>query len=246
MRQIAGGSFPLFQVFGIQVYIHWSWFVAALIQYQIGRDMYGGVLWHVLTYLTLFAVVLLHEFSHALACKSVGGRADRIVLWPLGGIAFVQPPARPGPVLWSIAAGPLVNVVLVPVTLGLVAALGSSIHTGQLHQMNDVQAFVGWVAVMNLALLLFNLLPVYPLDGGQIVQALLWFVIGRAKSLMVVAIGGLAIGAAAAAFFLYKNEVWLALICGFVCWQSWIALTQARIMLAVERQMGGEASGWKM
>ena len=60
-------------------------------------------------------LILAHEFGHSLACRSVGGEANRIVLWPLGGIAYVSPPQRPGATLWSIAAGPLVNVALVPV-----------------------------------------------------------------------------------------------------------------------------------
>ena len=72
--------------------------------------------------------MLLHEFGHALACRQVGGVANRIVLWPLGGIAYVNPPPRPGAVLWSIAAGPLVNVALVPITLGLYVWSGMGGH----------------------------------------------------------------------------------------------------------------------
>src|SRR5438477_7968109 len=71
--------------------------------------------WGVLEYLSLFVIVLIHEFGHALACRQVGGVANRIVLWPLGGVAFVNPPRRPGAYLWSIAAGPLVNVALIPI-----------------------------------------------------------------------------------------------------------------------------------
>ena len=76
--------------------------------------LYSSVIWNVLEYLTLFLIVLTHEFGHALACRSVGGQANQIVLWPFGGVAYVSPPQRPGAVLWSIVAGPLVNVVLVP------------------------------------------------------------------------------------------------------------------------------------
>ena len=72
--------------------------------------------------LALFVIVLLHEFGHALACRQVGGQANQIVLWPLGGVAYVAPPPRPGPTLWSIAAGPLVNVALTPVLGGVWAA----------------------------------------------------------------------------------------------------------------------------
>src|SRR5207248_2026466 len=132
---------------------------------------YGSLGWNVAEYLALFTVVLLHEFGHAFACRSVGGRADQIVLWPLGGVAFVQPPPRPGAVLWSIAAGPLVNVLLLPATLAL--RLGGGV-LGWAQSSPDLFQFAEVVFGINLLLLLFNLIPIYPLDGGQIVQALLW------------------------------------------------------------------------
>ena len=80
-----------------------------------GQGRYNSLVWNALEYLALFVIVLLHEFGHALACRQVGGTADRIMLWPLGGVAFVNPPQRPGATLWSLAAGPLVNVALLPI-----------------------------------------------------------------------------------------------------------------------------------
>src|SRR3954452_8615930 len=167
------GSFRLVRVGGITVSMHWSWLLVGAFELQYRPGAYALQFWNLAEYLALFAIVLLHEFGHALACRSVGGRADHIVLWPLGGVAFVAPPPRPGAWLWSIAAGPLVNVVLLPVTLGALYLAGNA---GMAEGNPDVYHFVGAVANMNLLLLLFNLLPVYPLDGGQILQALLWFV----------------------------------------------------------------------
>src|SRR5262245_54322784 len=115
--QPLSNSLRIFQIAGISVYVHWSWLIVAVIAFQFRRDTYASPIWNVIEYLSLFGIVLLHEFGHAFACRQVGGKADRIVLWPLGGIAFVSPPQRPGAVLWSIAAGPLVNLVLLPVTL---------------------------------------------------------------------------------------------------------------------------------
>src|SRR5207248_8681913 len=86
-----------------------------MVEIQGRAGKYGSLTWNVLEYLALFLIVLMHEFGHALACRQVGGKADRIVLWPLGGVAYVDPPQRPGATLWSIAAGPLVNVALMPV-----------------------------------------------------------------------------------------------------------------------------------
>ena len=109
------GSIRLFKIKGIDVYLHWSWFLVALYEIQARKGQYSSVAWNVIEYLALFAIVLTHEFGHALACRSVGGSADTIMLWPLGGVAYVNPPQRPGATLWSIAAGPLVNVALTPV-----------------------------------------------------------------------------------------------------------------------------------
>src|SRR5213596_2742367 len=109
------GSIRLFRFSGVQVFLHWSWFLIALIEVNTRSSEYSSYFWNALEYLTLFAIVLMHEFGHALACRQVGGKADQIVLWPLGGVAYVAPPPRPGATLWSIAAGPLVNVVLAPI-----------------------------------------------------------------------------------------------------------------------------------
>src|SRR5271155_6064338 len=106
------GTIRLFRFAGIDVFLHWSWFVFAMYEIRGGVSNYSSVTWNVLEYLSLFLIVLLHEFGHSLACRQVGGQANQIILWPLGGVAYVNPPQRPGATLWSIAAGPLVNVAL--------------------------------------------------------------------------------------------------------------------------------------
>src|SRR5947208_2872937 len=114
------GSFRLFHFAGVDVFLHWSWFIVAIYEIQTRPKEYSSPLWPVLEYLSLFVIVLMHEFGHALACRQVGGQANQIVLWPLGGVAYVTPPPRPGATLWSIAAGPLVNVALAPILTALV------------------------------------------------------------------------------------------------------------------------------
>ena len=99
------GALPIFRLAGIRVYLHFTWFIVAALEVTRFAHRYHNPIWAGLEYCALFGVVLLHEFGHALACRQTGGEADTIVLWPLGGIAFVKPPARPGAYLWSIAAG---------------------------------------------------------------------------------------------------------------------------------------------
>ncbi len=219
MNKLAAGSFPLFRIAGIQVYLHWTWLLVGYFEIVNRVNRYQSMAWNVVEYLALFGIVLLHEFGHALACRQVGGQANRIMLWPLGGVAFVQPPPRPGALLWCIAAGPLVNVILLPVT---VMAFVLANRAGLQNEYRDLVHFLLSITVINLVLLVFNLLPIYPLDGGQILQALLWFVIGHARSLMVSGIIGLAGAAGVIVLALvHLQNKWLAVVAIFVAWQAW-------------------------
>jgi len=222
------GSIRLFRFSGINVFLHWSWFVVAAYEIQTRRGRYSSVTWNVLEYLALFLIVTLHEFGHALACRQVGGRADQIVLWPLGGVAYVDPPPRPGATLWSIAAGPLVNVLLFPVLL-IIYLLGRS--SGWASTMPDVYRLVRAISYIDVGLLIFNILPIYPLDGGQILRSLLWFVLGRARSLMVATILGLIGVAAFIGLSLWRQDLWLGAVAVFMLLNCWGGLQHARALL---------------
>jgi Zn-dependent protease len=233
-------SLRLFRVVGIDVFIHWSWFLAALFQFwerpRMEHDSpswhpYSSIAWYVAEYLALFGIVLLHEFGHALACRSVGGQADRIYLWPLGGIALVKPPQRPGPFLWSIAAGPLVNVLLVPVTVGLLVL---SVVVWR-HGAADVHQFLLILLCLNLAMLVLNLLPVYPLDGGQLLQGLLWIYFGRARSLLVVATLAIPGAVVLGMLSLFLREWVLTLIVAFILLAALAGMRRAFADLRIAR-----------
>jgi len=194
---------------------------------QNKRD-YSSVTWCVIEYLCLFLIVLLHEFGHSLACRQVGGHADHIVLWPLGGVAYVDPPPRPGATLWSIAAGPLVNVALIPVLMGL-GYLSRSL--GWSTSMPDLHNLLHNVFYIDLALLAFNILPIYPLDGGQILRALLWFPLGRARSLQVATILGLIGIAGFVILAFWTQSLWYGLIAAFMLMNCWSGLKHAQALL---------------
>ncbi len=223
------GSIRLFRLAGIQVFLHFSWFIVGAYEIAVLRTRYHSPVWAVYEYLALFALVLMHEFGHSFACRQVGGRADEIVLWPLGGIAFVSPPPRPGAMLWSIAAGPLVNVALAPLLeLALIAA-----QQNWRYQAPDAVTLVYWIRTINLALLFFNLIPVYPLDGGQILRALLWFPLGRIRSLQIASALGIAGGAALGAYAYYIGSMWIGIMTFFLISRAVAGWQQARA-LAVE------------
>jgi Zn-dependent protease len=237
MSTSQSGSFRLFRFAGIDVYLHWSWLVVGYFEVKSRAGQFRSPAWNLAEYFTLFGIVLLHEFGHALACRQVGGVANRIVLWPLGGIAYVNPPPRPGAFLWSIAAGPLVNVVLVPLTFGLFVLCDTA---GVAADLPDLHDFLRAVVVMNLGLLLFNLLPIYPLDGGQIAQALLWFIVGRARSLLIVSVLGLLVGLGMISLALRAGEFWLGIVAAFVALRSWAGFQQARALARLARALRHE------
>jgi Zn-dependent protease len=194
---------------------------------------FSSPLWSMAAFLAVFALVLTHEFGHALACRSVGGQANRIVLWPLGGVAFVQPPPRPGAVLWSIAAGPLVNVVLAPLLLVLAMVADMYGRNGLPADLVDL-AYAAFA--INLILLIFNILPIYPLDGGQIVQAMLWFFIGYARSLRATAAVGFVVAVIGGAVALYHREVWFVLLALFIGFRAYHGYRVACAIAAMQRR----------
>jgi Zn-dependent protease len=212
--------------------LHWSWFLVAFIEINLRAKSYSSISWNVLEYLALFLIVMLHEFGHALACRQVGGTANRIVLWPLGGVAYVNPPQRPGAMLWSIAAGPLVNVAFL-VVLSLLAALNQS--TGWADTIPNAYEFWWALWKMNLVLLIFNLLPFYPLDGGQILRSLLWFAVGRARSLMVATVVGFIGVLGFIAFALWMRTAWFAILAAYFLMNCWSGLKQGRALLRLAK-----------
>src|SRR3984957_4674352 len=222
------GSIRLFRFAGIDLYLHWSWFLVAVFEIQSRNHSYSSIAWNVLEYLALFMIVTLHEFGHALACRQVGGRADQIVLWPLGGVAYVDPPPRPGATLWSIAAGPLVNVLLIPL-LGMMWLVAKAVGWPETNP--NLYNLILAINVINIVLLAFNMLPIYPLDGGQVLRSLLWFFLGRARSLMASSVIGLIATVLLLVFAI--RTTWLAIMAAFVLLNCWRGFQQARSLAQV-------------
>ena len=222
-----GGSIRLFRFAGIEVFLHWSWFLVAVYEIQVWSSLFTSPVWAAIVYLGLFVMVTLHEFGHALACRQTGGEAERIVLWPLGGIAFVSPPPRAGAMLWSIAAGPLVNVALAPMLTG---AQFAAARAGWVNTNPDAYHVIDWLRQINLGLLIFNLLPIYPLDGGQILRALLWFPFGQIRSLFIATAIGFVGSAALLLAALWWQSFWIGIMAFFLLSRASTGWKQARYL----------------
>lgn len=188
------GSVPLFTVFGIRVRAHASFVILGAMVLLLGFGPGTSVEVRVQSLTMLFAVVLLHEFGHCFAARSVGGSANEILMTPLGGLAMAMAPRRPWPTFVTVAGGPLVNVVICLVCAAGIFALNRTVlfTPGQFSQNYDpnpgwlsLYSYLYWIYAISLGLLLFNLIPVFPLDGGQLLQSILWRPMGYFKSMLL-------------------------------------------------------------
>ncbi len=232
-------AFRIFTVMGITVRIHVLFvifIVAQLIHSSIKPDTISPTQAAIMLG-CLFTMVLLHEFGHCIACRYVGGEADDVLLWPLGGLAMCRPPNTWKAHLITTIGGPLVNVLLLPI-LGIAVYAATqrwdAVAFNPINPRNgagiaainggQLGSWLFWAHLTNFYLLAFNvLLPMYPMDGGRIMQALLWWRIGREKSLHIAATAGLVFAVSIGAAALVLNEMNLfgvALFAGLTCWQE--------------------------
>lgn len=258
LRQVAAffnWSFPIGRYFGIRVRVHILfllliateiWPKASLTNLGIsaGEQMLSALRWMAL----LFGSVLLHEFGHCFGCRSVGGRADDILMWPLGGLAFCDPPKRPWPEFVTVVCGPLVNVALAGLSLVTLLIISDrNLLPVSLNPFDPWSAaywsagnsvFVRLLAdlfVVNYALLLFNvLMPFLPFDGGRLWQIALWKWVGYARSMHIATTLGMVGAVAIAVFGLLQGQTLLAIMGVFGFFTCMQQRQQLRFMASAE------------
>src|SRR5437763_9272144 len=183
-----GWSLPIFRIAGIQLRIHVTFLLLigwlAFGYYSAGGSAVATA--RVFFVLLLFACVVLHEFGHALAAKAFGITTPDVTLLPIGGVARLERmPEKPVQELVIALAGPMVNVVI---ALGLFAAGGSQ----ALLNPSTVEGggLVAQLLTINILLVLFNLLPAFPMDGGRVLRALLATRLNYARATQIAAVVG--------------------------------------------------------
>ncbi|MFM7148255.1 MAG: site-2 protease family protein [Gemmataceae bacterium] len=234
----------LFQLFGTDFHLHWSWILAGVFFLSLERPRpYDNGAWRAVELLGFFLLVLGHELGHLLALRAVKGEASSIVLWPLGGVHSVEIPAKPWPTICHAAGGPLANLLLAGLLLPF-HEWGK--RAGWEVEWPDLFQFLTMMTVLNFILLGVNLIPIYPLDGGQILRGFLWAFVGRWQSLVGVSLLGFLASIAMfvgslAAMVIFAGRVestsvfiLTGVLALFLSFRSLSELQSARSFLAVE------------
>ncbi|MFQ5805096.1 MAG: site-2 protease family protein [Phycisphaerae bacterium] len=240
---LLNASFRVGRLFDINIRVHILfviWIAFRLFSARGGWAFEGAFLG------MLFGIVLVHEFGHCFGARSVGGNAENILMWPLGGLAYAHAPMTPWAQFVTVAAGPLVNVVFC-LGSGLVLVLLAG--TVQVISLNPfvgfnpaafppgTPAWVWYVCIfywVNYFLLALNLLPIYPLDGGQLFQCLLWPFVGLQQAMTIACQVGIAGCIGLGVWGLSRGGggmlIFIALFGGFTCWQRLKMLKYGMIM----------------
>ena len=196
------------KILGIEVSLHWTLFL--LVAWTALRAPVGGAMASAAFISAVFACVLAHEFGHALAARQFGIGTNGITLYPIGGVATLERmPREPLQELWVAIAGPLVNVVIA----GLLFA-----YHGPLTLLLGTAAapWLGYLILANLGLVLFNLLPAFPMDGGRIFRALAAMFLPYARATNLAASVGKVVAIGLAVYGVLQMHLMLILIAGFV------------------------------
>jgi len=186
-------NLKLGSVSGIKIIVHWTFFflIIWIVLSELNR---GGttesVLFNVALVLAIFACVVLHEFGHALTAKRFGINTKKITLLPIGGMASLERiPESPKQELLVTLAGPLVNVIIA-IFLYFIVPIDTFMHLNFTETFDaltnyTLQSFLFYLYLVNIALVVFNLIPAFPMDGGRILRALLAMKMSRVKATQI-------------------------------------------------------------
>lgn len=179
------------RIFGIQIGLHFSWILIALLitlslaaQFSaVNPDWGTGVIWltAIITGILFFTAIVLHELSHALVARLRGLPVNSITLFALGGVALIEKESDDAATeFWVGISGPIMSVVIGFLCLLAAVALGWSPESQMLAPQTPVVSALVWLGYINFALAIFNMLPGFPLDGGRVLRAIIWWITGDA------------------------------------------------------------------
>ncbi len=228
------GSWKLGQLAGVHVQIHWTFLLLPLLIAGSTWSSAGAAaaIAAVAFVLAIFGCVVLHELGHALAARQFGIKTRDITLLPIGGVARLQRmPRQPLQEFVIALAGPAVNVLIAASLLGMLRLQGVS--PAQTLSLDRIQtSFLTRLMWTNVILVLFNLLPAFPMDGGRVLRSLLALLVSYVRATHIAVVVGRIMALAFAAWAFYGGNWMLLFIAAFVYLAGSSELAMARLQAA--------------
>lgn len=224
--------------FGIGTYVHWSfWFLLLYVAFQASQFGMASVVASVLMICAVFGCVVLHELGHALMARRFGIRTHDIYLYPIGGVARLERmPENPVQELLIALAGPAVNVVIAAILFVFLGFNRFMLPTEEAI-MEVAPGLLGQVqllALVNVGLVLFNLLPAFPMDGGRVLRALLGLKFSYLRATELAASVGKYMALLLAFYGLVNGHFLLVILAAFV----YLSGQQERLMVQMRKAPG--------
>jgi Zn-dependent protease len=186
------GSLKIARIFDIPVYVHWSFGLLFLFVAYMGNT-WQGILFQSIYVLALFVCVVMHEYGHALSAKKYGVTTQDIIILPIGGVARLNKmPEKPFQEFIVAIAGPAVNVVIAIVLYIAKYFLETYLNTHDTESfwLTAIYEFFETLLISNIFLVVFNMIPAYPMDGGRVLRALLSIRLGRTRATKIASVLG--------------------------------------------------------
>jgi Zn-dependent protease/CBS domain-containing protein len=221
---------------GIDVYVHATFLLligwVGYSHWLEHRD-WGEVLTGILFIIALFLCVVLHEYGHALTARRYGIKTRDITLYPIGGVARLERmPDKPIEELWVAIMGPAVNVVIAILLYAYLALTNNLVPISQLTVASG--NFFERLMAVNIFLVLFNLIPAFPMDGGRVLRALLAMAMDYVRATQIAAYVGQGIALIFGFIGLFSNPFLL-----FIALFVWIGASQEASLVQMRNSISG-------
>lgn len=221
---------------GIDVYIHFTFFLLlawiAFIYYNQSQSLSAAIT-GVVFILLIFVCVVLHELGHALTARRYGIKTRDIILLPIGGVARLEKmPDKPLQELWVALAGPAVNIIIAAALAGYLFVTNNFTPVGQL--TSATASIVEQIMAVNIFLVVFNMIPAFPMDGGRVLRALLAIRLPYLKATQYAATLGQGFAVLFGIMGLFYNPLLL-----FIAFFVWIGAAQETKMTQMKSAFSG-------
>ena len=228
---------------GIDVYVHATFLLligwvgySHWLENQLWSEVFSGILFII----ALFACVVLHEYGHALTARKYGIKTRDITLYPIGGVARLERmPEKPVEELWVALMGPAVNVVIAAALFTFLYLTNSLVPLSELTVASG--SFLERLMTVNISLVLFNLIPAFPMDGGRVLRAFLAMRMDYVRATQIAATIGQGMALLFGLIGLFGNASLL-----FIAFFIWIGASQEAGMTQMKNAISGIPVGRAM